>query len=229
MPNDDDESRWRSYLYGVKRDNSRKPSAAHSNADQSIGAAPITPTSDMELEDVEAEAREAEEAKYRPKMPNATLLKLFHQVRPASIPLAVQLPSRAQSTAFALLEHFDGWIAERFSRAISGPSTAFLPPAVRRRGPAAAAPRAASAAPAAPKKPVLDAFDTQWLFALLAIVDDLLAGDDIDRLRRLAKTCLAVLAAEPKVTLDEDAKAGCWMVVAAVAGTWGQRDLWMEV
>jgi hypothetical protein len=82
----------------------------------------------------------------------------------------------------------------------------------------------------------------RWIFALLSRVDDYVTADNISLLRNLARGCLSLLKnmlSRPE-SGDEPAEASqsavtpamtersCWMVIAAVAGFWGQRDLWME-
>lgn len=101
---------------------------------------------------------------------------------------------------------------------------------------------------------MLDPLHSRWLFALLAHLDSRLVSDDISTLRTLARACIAAVvlsrmrraAARFKakvgsdgdensaavVTLvDEDpleGEMGAWMVVCAVAGIWGQSDLWQD-
>ncbi|KAH7102926.1 hypothetical protein BKA62DRAFT_636885 [Auriculariales sp. MPI-PUGE-AT-0066] len=88
----------------------------------------------------------------------------------------------------------------------------------------------------------------RWLFALLAQTDGMLRADDMSHLRELARAVIALLRAErnaddeadsgdegaqERARRSEDDCAGigqnaCWMVVAAIAGVWAQRDLWDE-
>ena len=91
---------------------------------------------------------------------------------------------------------------------------------------------------------------TRWIFALLSRVDDWISGDETSLLRNLARGCMEALAerrrtrpagavaAPPEInghdnTDASDANAladerSWWMIIAAVAGVWGQRDLWMD-
>ncbi|KAF9453048.1 hypothetical protein P691DRAFT_793511 [Macrolepiota fuliginosa MF-IS2] len=82
----------------------------------------------------------------------------------------------------------------------------------------------------------------RWIFSLLLRIDDYISADDVNLLRNLARACLAFLkitfvgrmkgtpsgpsAGAPSVQVM-DAKA-CWIIVSAIVGIWGQRDLWMD-
>ncbi|EIW82357.1 hypothetical protein CONPUDRAFT_103424 [Coniophora puteana RWD-64-598 SS2] len=91
----------------------------------------------------------------------------------------------------------------------------------------------------------------RWMFALLAKIDDYVQADDMSHLRSLARGCISLIkemfsavetssehpelltetiAQTPRkqkgATIDE---GSCWMVFAAVAGVWAQKDLWMDV
>ncbi|EMD40899.1 hypothetical protein CERSUDRAFT_149434 [Gelatoporia subvermispora B] len=77
----------------------------------------------------------------------------------------------------------------------------------------------------------------RWIFALLAHVDDYLSGDEMSLLRSLARACMSLLkdcSCTPKHEGDSVASDGpmdtasCWMIITAVIGVWGQRDLWMD-
>ncbi|KAG6378738.1 hypothetical protein JVT61DRAFT_13011 [Boletus reticuloceps] len=86
----------------------------------------------------------------------------------------------------------------------------------------------------------------RWIFALLTKVEDQLSADEMNLLRNLARACLGLIqryrgnhakgSAAPAgisdLTLMENAtnmsEASCWMIFAAVAGHWGQRDLWAD-
>jgi hypothetical protein len=84
----------------------------------------------------------------------------------------------------------------------------------------------------------------RWIFALLSRVEDYISADDMSLLRNLARASLALLKdilrrrppvgdAEPATKEEGDAKivvpmseCSCWMIVTAIVGVWGQRDLW---
>lgn len=110
-------------------------------------------------------------------------------------------------------------------------------------------------APRSLRPPVPTAHEGAWIMSLLSALSSLLSGDDISTLRTLAKTVLILggsslraltryeaergddaagmngAAAGHRVRDEEDAegRARCWMVVAVIAGVWGQTDLWNEV
>jgi hypothetical protein len=88
---------------------------------------------------------------------------------------------------------------------------------------------------------------SRWIFALLSRVEEYVTADDMSLLRNLARACLALMRkTHPKQrcgSADENSEAShvidtggmavmsehsCWMILAAVAGVWGQRDLWMD-
>ncbi|KAI0650217.1 hypothetical protein C8Q79DRAFT_900011 [Trametes meyenii] len=82
----------------------------------------------------------------------------------------------------------------------------------------------------------------RWMFALLSRVDDWISGDETSLLRNLARACISLVAERRRrrVSLGESEAgevseeanmiddASCWMIVCAVTGFWGQRDLWMD-
>ena len=97
---------------------------------------------------------------------------------------------------------------------------------------------------------VLQPLHGRWLFALLMRLDGRLVSEEISVLRTLARACVAAItlsrirrkalssrrqadgtadaeeeSEENKMRRDE---AGAWMVVAIVAGVWGQSDLWED-
>lgn len=77
----------------------------------------------------------------------------------------------------------------------------------------------------------------RWLFAILAQLDRQLSSDNIASLRTLARVCMKCIArvrSQVDYLCDEksdtlEAEMGAWMIITAVAGVWGQRDLWDEV
>ena len=90
---------------------------------------------------------------------------------------------------------------------------------------------------------VIQALHARWLFSLLLRLDGRLVSEEISTLRTLARACVAAITlarirrkavrsrskeveggdSEARWRRDE---AGAWMVVAIVAGVWGQQDLW---
>ena len=86
----------------------------------------------------------------------------------------------------------------------------------------------------------------QWMFALLTKVEDQLSADEMNRLRNLARACLGLIQrykgerANNNVALEGNSScaviedttnmsdASCWMIFTAIAGHWGQRDLWAD-
>ncbi|KAF8557028.1 hypothetical protein OG21DRAFT_430853 [Imleria badia] len=84
----------------------------------------------------------------------------------------------------------------------------------------------------------------QWIFALLTKIEDQLSADEMNLLRNLARACLgliqrykskransAALEGVSSTVMDNTTNmsdATCWMVFAAIAGHWGQRDLWAD-
>lgn len=104
---------------------------------------------------------------------------------------------------------------------------------------------------------VLQPLHARWLFALLLRLDGRLVSEEISTLRTLARACVAAITlgrirrkavmsraskADPAEGDDsedtgtqaseEEAmrkdEAGAWMVVAIIAGVWGQSDLWED-
>ncbi|GAA5895976.1 hypothetical protein JCM6882_005577 [Rhodosporidiobolus microsporus] len=155
-----------------------------------------------------------------------------------------------------IFTHLNDWFTERFDAYEEAvhfvPSTIFAPPSLRRKPggakPTAAAfptPVSSSAVKKPPPKPPLPtAHESHWLLSLLTRLERLLDGDDLANLRQLAKTLvqLAEESASKKSVPgagggrsmeqrrqdeeDEEARARCWMVVAAIAEVWAQGDLW---
>lgn len=74
----------------------------------------------------------------------------------------------------------------------------------------------------------------RWILSLLAKVEDTVSADEMSLLRNLARACLGILQTrrdlsagrvEPAEAMSD---ASCWMVFTAVAGVWGQKDLWAD-
>ncbi|KAF8743333.1 Survival motor neuron (SMN) interacting protein 1, partial [Rhizoctonia solani] len=88
----------------------------------------------------------------------------------------------------------------------------------------------------------------QWTFSLLAHLDTGLRSEEISHLRELARACIAVvredLEGEGPAIVDQSTVGGrdereeekgkyshltgVWMVIAAIASIWGQRDMWQN-
>jgi hypothetical protein len=86
----------------------------------------------------------------------------------------------------------------------------------------------------------------RWIFALLTKIEDQLSADEMNLLRNLARACLgliqryrgrraksnAALEGVSSPALVENtthmSDASCWMIFAAIAGYWSQRDLWAD-
>lgn len=85
----------------------------------------------------------------------------------------------------------------------------------------------------------------RWIFSLLLRIDDQISADDMNLLRNLARACLALLKvtilertkgipSKPEPLTERDSRAqlmgeqACWIILSAIVGIWGQRDLWMD-
>ncbi|KAJ3788701.1 hypothetical protein GGU10DRAFT_426068, partial [Lentinula aff. detonsa] len=80
-----------------------------------------------------------------------------------------------------------------------------------------------------PPFPRLTRAHLQWVFTLLTRVDDYISADDMNLLRNLTRTCIALLKVIIYAGEDNaDDQAACWMIISVVIGIWGQRDLWMD-
>jgi len=78
-------------------------------------------------------------------------------------------------------------------------------------------------------------------FALIAHAGSILTADDMSHVRQLARAAIALLQAKREADASEEGdrrarenecaglgQRACWMVVAAVAAVWAQRDLWED-
>lgn len=143
-----------------------------------------------------------------------------------------------------ILDHFKDWLEERsdsYSELTSFVSPTIFQPRTARKS---TAPAPASK-PARIRSPLPTAHELSWILSLLSILDSLLSGDEISSLRSLARTMLALSSTSmqeleargenavvgrssiEKKEDEEDAegRARCWMIVAAIAGVWRQKDL----
>jgi hypothetical protein len=88
----------------------------------------------------------------------------------------------------------------------------------------------------------------RWMFALLSRVEESVSADDMNLLRNLARAALGLLKQrliEKRRRGDRDdlreeigrsgagtgvpmGESACWLIVTAVVGGWGQRDIWMD-
>ena len=87
----------------------------------------------------------------------------------------------------------------------------------------------------------------RWIFALLSRVEESVSADDMNLLRNLARAALALLKRRliEKRRCDREGlrdvsgrdgtggpvplgESGCWLIVTAVVGGWGQRDIWVD-
>ena len=84
----------------------------------------------------------------------------------------------------------------------------------------------------------------RWIFVLLSRVDDHVSADEMSLLRSLARACMALLKqslllskrpaeqesySEPSLMDKTDmSESSCWIVITAIIGIWGQRDLWSD-
>ncbi|CAE6522728.1 unnamed protein product [Rhizoctonia solani] len=88
----------------------------------------------------------------------------------------------------------------------------------------------------------------QWTFSLLAHLDTGLRSEEISHLRELARACIAVVREDLEsggpVVVEQDVVGGngegrgeegkyahltgTWMIIAAIAAVWGQRDMWQN-
>ncbi|KAI6130371.1 survival motor neuron interacting protein 1-domain-containing protein [Pisolithus croceorrhizus] len=74
----------------------------------------------------------------------------------------------------------------------------------------------------------------RWILSLLAKVEDTVSADEMSLLRNLARACLGILQTRRNLSAgrveaaEAITDASCWMVFTAVAGVWGQKDLWTD-
>ena len=80
----------------------------------------------------------------------------------------------------------------------------------------------------------------RWMFVLLSRVEDYISADEMSTLRSLARACMALIKhtqrrlADTNVQEHESEQHGhlnelsAWLIITAIAGIWGQRDLWID-
>lgn len=273
LPLPQDESGWRTFIYGRKIKAPKPPAAVdgangHSSTQDEDTAMPLS------LEDAKAAALASLEfdspaSPPRPvapppsaETPTPEPAYTIDPDHPAHIPSPSLLLSIPTPHVVRILSHFDEWFQERieaYEAAISFvPSTIFAPPALRKKAvngtaktttPALPSPRPLPAR-ATPRPPLPTSHEAHWILSLLARSESLLAGDDISSLRILVRTVLGLVEESDKQQQAKEAKreaarggprsmeernrdeedaegrAHCWMIVAAVAEGWAQKDLW---
>jgi len=137
---------------------------------------------------------------------------------PPRQPIPLFLKALEQTTVIAVLSHYQAWIQERI-----GALARMVERGEEEEG------------VGTPEEMVLlSASDGAWLLGLLAVLDSVLTSEDVFKLRQLARTCKHVVRISNAAlqlhhhpdALQEAAPA--WMVLAAVADVWGQKDLWDE-
>lgn len=163
----------------------------------------------------EAEKQSARKYEWRIREPSASLLLRL-----------------GTEQTLALLEAFPYWIAHRVT----------IPDSQSRRSERL-------------QGEVLQPLHARWIFALLLRLDGRLVSEEISVLRTLARACVAAItlsrirrkAVRSRVRPDEVGElgegaggtgdeeqrmrrdeAGAWMIIAIVAGVWGQSDLWHD-
>jgi hypothetical protein len=160
---------------------------------------------------------EPELPKHRAREPLLPLLASFSQVRPPLLPFRIRSPFFRQWRLHRTLSHINEWISDALDL-VSGELTA--PPA---------SPSSTSVTPLTP-------LYARWCFACLLFLDADLTADQTSDLRSLAKTCIKVIiwqVGTGRIGADgrgvgevqEGMRVGAWMIVRAVVGGWGQRDL----
>ncbi|GBE80017.1 hypothetical protein SCP_0212190 [Sparassis crispa] len=83
----------------------------------------------------------------------------------------------------------------------------------------------------------------RWIFILLSRVEDYVSADETSLLRNLARACMSLIkenmirrtvsietaspdeATPVDISMDE---RSCWLIITAIVGIWGQRDLWVD-
>ena len=89
-----------------------------------------------------------------------------------------------------------------------------------------------------PKKTFLTQTHARWMFALLSRVDSHLSSEEMNQLRNLARSCVALIKDIRRNPLDYESniltttepvgEKSCWIVITAIVDFWAQRDLWMD-
>lgn len=250
VPSARDATNWRLFINGrrvkkvAKVANGSVAQVTNSgSAEMSLAEAKLAALASLELdapspaneEEEEEEEEDAFDNDYPPHPPSPALLLTIDQL-----------------TLIQVLSHLNDWLIERQEAHEAQlsfiPSTIFAPPALLRKAAAATSAGHPSSStsppkpvPPPPRPPLPTHHEAHWILSILARLDSLLASDDISTLRTLVKTLLDLLDASSRVAAERDQDgvkrskedeieaektALCWMIVAAVANTWGQADLW---
>lgn len=273
LPLPQDESGWRTFIYGRKVKAARPPAPAVNGANGHSNAQDEDASMALSLEDAKAAALaslEFDSPASPPKplapppsaeLPTPEPAYSIDPDHPAHLPSPSLLLSIPTPHVVRILNHFDEWFQERIeayeAAASFVPSTIFAPPALRKKATNSSARTTAPApsprpapARASPRPPLPTSHEAHWILSLLARAESLLAGDDISSLRILVRTILGLIEESDKRQQEKAAKreaagggprsmaersrdeedaegrAHCWMIVAAVAEGWAQRDLW---
>ncbi|KAF8507611.1 hypothetical protein JB92DRAFT_2959197 [Gautieria morchelliformis] len=129
-----------------------------------------------------------------------------------------------QKTILHLLKFFSQWIQGHFDRS-------FLPP------PPPSPPYHPDSPGNGKRLYDLTPGHGRWIFALLSCLDGQLTSKEISVLRNLARECVKLIREErslqeasPQIssTVPCMGETACWIIVAAVSGGWGQKDLWAD-
>ncbi|KNZ53319.1 hypothetical protein VP01_327g3 [Puccinia sorghi] len=148
---------------------------------------------------------------------------------PPRQPIPLFLKALEQTTVIAVLSHYQVWIQERIG-ALARMVELGEGREEERGGVGGAE------AGEVQEIVLLSPSDGAWLLGLLAVLDSVLTSEDVFKLRQLARTCKHVVrisnaAMQLQHHYSDDAlqeAAPAWMVIAAVADVWGQKDLWNE-
>ncbi|WAQ81014.1 hypothetical protein PtA15_1A352 [Puccinia triticina] len=143
---------------------------------------------------------------------------------PPRVPIPLFLKALEQATVIAVLNHYQTWIQERIKA---------LATMVEHNSDTELQSNTEDA-PESQEIILLSPSDGAWLIGLLAVLDAVLTSEDVFKLRELARSCKHVIritnaALELTQNSSAEQEAGvAWMVIAAVADVWGQKDLWDE-
>ncbi|PLW15073.1 hypothetical protein PCANC_13065 [Puccinia coronata f. sp. avenae] len=145
---------------------------------------------------------------------------------PPRVPVPLFLKALDQTTVIAVLSHYQTWIQERIGS---------LAKIVEESTPNESDDMDADDANEPSQEVILlSPSDGAWLLGLLSVLDSVLTSEDVFKLRQLARTCKHVVQiTRAALQFEQDCSAEheagvAWMVIAAVADVWGQKDLWDE-
>ncbi|KAH9473691.1 hypothetical protein Pst134EA_000769 [Puccinia striiformis f. sp. tritici] len=144
---------------------------------------------------------------------------------PPREPIPLFLKALEQATVIAVISHYQTWIQERINA---------LATLIQKSNETELLSDTEEDSSESEEVVLLSPSDGAWLLGLLSVLDTVLTSEDVYKLRELARTCKHVVRitdAALEVAQDSSAEqeAGvAWMVIAAVADVWGQKDLWDE-